>query len=213
MPKNVITDTTETVTSRRWMHTNGDTDLKVIIGLNTDGVSPFRGGQPYSCWPLLISFMNLPKPIRTKSDALILFGIAPSRASRKGSGIEPDLEIYQQLMVDELLTLSSVDLQVAYRDAPLRVKVELLPHMLDFQEYSKYFRMTGAVSMSPCNICLIGSQQVSTGGSGFKRVILGHASCGELYLDRDCVKKVSYTLIVKCYLTGSYNVLFHCNYW
>lgn len=171
-PKNFITDITETTTWQQWESI--DEDLKIINGLNTDGVSPFDGGQQYSCWPIIISIMNLPNYVRTKTDALILYWVALSKNGKDGGGIGPHLIIYQQLMVDELLHLSSVPLQVSYLDAPLRVKVELLLYMLDFQWYAKYFGMTGAVSMLPFNKCLIRSHQVSTGSSGFTKTIQGH---------------------------------------
>lgn len=181
--RNLITDITETQQWEEWMETEND-ELKIVLGLNTDGVSPFSGGKQYSCWPLLISIMNLPKYIRTKSDALLLYGVAPSRDSKKGKGTEPDLHIYQQLMVDELLELVSFELFSAYRAGPITVKVDLLVYMLDFQGYSKYFKMSGAVSMLPCNICMIRSHQVNT-GKGFKRAILGHDNLVNLQRNSD----------------------------
>lgn len=185
--RNVITDLTETAQWEEWMETEND-ELKLVLGLNTDGVCPFHGGQKYSYWPMLVSIMSLPKHIRNKSDAILLFCVAPSRDVKDGRGVEPDLKIYQQLMVEELLELASKELFSAYRAAPITVMAELLIYMLDFQGYAKYFKMSGAVSMLPCNICLVTSQHVNT-GNGFKRAILGHAD-RHRHLHRDSEAEV-----------------------
>lgn len=189
--KNVLHDITDTALWEEWMRDGGD-DLKVVLGFNTDGVNPYHGSNmKYSCWPMIFTIFNLPRFIRTKSDALMLFGVIPSRDVRLGTGpeptrrrapIEPDLHIYQTLMVDELLSLVSVRIFSAYEEAPLDVKVKLLIYMMDFQGYSKYFRMTGAVSCLPCNICLIESTRVATTRTNpvtYKRVILGHGGYRE----------------------------------
>lgn len=99
--------------------------------------------------------MNLPKYMRNKPDALILYGVVPSRMVKAGKRIEPDLTIYRDLMVSELIELCSTELYSQYSKAPIRVKVSLLLYMMDFQGYSKYFHMSGAASYLPCNICLI----------------------------------------------------------
>lgn len=85
------------------------------LGLSCDGVNPFHStGIQYSFWPLIFVIYNLPKYVRTKSDALMLYGIVPSRKDKDGKGIEPGLAVYQSLMVDELLELTSVEIYSAY---------------------------------------------------------------------------------------------------
>ena len=158
-----------------------DEELKVVLGFNTDGVNPYHGsGAKYSCWPLVFAIFNLPKHIRNKTDALLLYGVAPSKDARLANGLEPELVIYQNRMVDELLQLSSTRLYDAYSAAPLCIKLELLIYMMDFQGYSKYFRMSGVASLLPCNRCLIPSTRVRTNAYApgsqpkYKRVITGH---------------------------------------
>lgn len=177
--QNVVTDILETNIWQSWM--SEDEELKVVLGFNTDGVNPYHGsGAKYSCWPLVFAIFNLPKHIRNKTDALLLYGVAPSKDARLGNGLEPELVIYQNRMVDELLQLSSTRLYDAYSAAPLCIKLELLIYMMDFQGYSKYFRMSGVASLLPCNRCLIPSTRVRTNAYApgsqpkYKRVITGH---------------------------------------
>ena len=100
-----------------------DEELKVVLGFNTDGVNPYHGsGAKYSCWPLVFAIFNLPKHIRNKTDALLLYGVAPSKDARLANGLEPELVIYENRMVDELLQLSSTRLYDAYSAAPLCIK-------------------------------------------------------------------------------------------
>ena len=69
-------------------------ELVVAPGLNTDGVNPYHGSNmKYSCWPLIFSIYKIPKFIRNKSDALLLYGVVPSRDFGLNNGIEPDLHI------------------------------------------------------------------------------------------------------------------------
>ena len=173
----ILTDIHDTALWKEWMTAGLDTstERKVVLGLNTDGVNPFHSSTStqYSFWPLIFCVLNLPKHIRTKSEALLLFGIMPSRKDRLGKGIEPNIPIYQELLVSELLKLISTDIFSAYSRAPLTVKVELLLYMSDIQAYSKYFMMSGAVSYMPCHLCMFKAQRSRT---NTKMVMLGHAS-------------------------------------
>lgn len=130
-PRNIITDIKDTLFWRD--HQNSG--LKIVLGFNTDGVNPFHStANKYSFWPLIFTIMNLPKYIRNKSNALILYGIVPSKSKAAGTqGIEPDLHLYQEMMVDELLELSSREIYSVYTGAPLPVKIEVLLYMMDFQ--------------------------------------------------------------------------------
>ena len=160
-----------------WMSGEEDaTYTKIVLGINTDGVNPYSSQNiQYSMWPIIISIMNLPKQHRTKDYALILTGVVPSRCPRRhGGGLEPNLEIYVQLLVSELLRLSSADLYSAYTKAPLTVKVQLLAFMMDFQGYAKFFKMSGANSYFPCPICEIKATRKQQSGR-HKMVVLGHS--------------------------------------
>lgn len=182
-PQNIVTDVQET----SFWQMEQTSELKIIMGFNTDGVNPFHTtNSKYSFWPLIFTVMNLPKYVRNKSDALILYGLVPSKTKVAGAkGIEPELRIYQEMMVDELLTLASVEIYSAYTKAPLKVKIEVLLYMMDFQGYAKYFSMSGAVSYQPCLVCTIRSTRLDQ-----KMVILGHRSYNAATLKRDYRREV-----------------------
>ena len=53
--------------------------VHVLLGFNTNGVNHFHGqNKQHSFWPPISCLFNLPKHIRTKSDAFILRGIVRS---------------------------------------------------------------------------------------------------------------------------------------
>lgn len=148
----LVNDLTETRMWSEWLLPPNSN--KVILGLNTDGMNPYHGsGIQYSMWPIILCVMNLPARLRNKNDALILTGIVPSRDSRRTEGVEPDLSIYVDLLVSELISLSSTHIYSAYRSAPVAIKVELLMFMMDFQAYAKFFKMSGANAYFSCFIC------------------------------------------------------------
>ena len=173
---NVVSDITESKTWRTWKsHHNGNDGVKVALGFNTDGVNPYHSqGIQYSFWPLIFCIMNLSKRIRNKGDALILAGVVPSKDVKLNKGLEPDITAYMELVVDELLTLSSMELYSAYQRAPVAVKVEVLLYMMDFQAYSKFFRMSGCSAYFTCNICLMKATRLERECS--KMALLGHNS-------------------------------------
>lgn len=173
---NLMTDISESDKWAEWTSPEGDA-TKVILGLNTDGVNPFHSqGIQYSLWPIILCVFNLPKHVRNKSYAILLTGIVPSRKPRQhGGNLEPNLQIYTNLLVDDLLQLASTEIYSAYSEAPITVKVRLLVFMMDFQGYAKFFQMSGANSYFPCNICMIRStRKADRDGSSHKMVILGH---------------------------------------
>lgn len=184
----VIKDITETTVWKKW--TQGE--KKIVLALNTDGVNPFHSQNvQYSFWPIIMTIMNLPPHVRTKHDALFLYGIVPSRRDRDGGGIEPNLNIYQELLISELIKLSSLEIYSAYTKAPLNIKVELLMYMLDYQAYAKYFHMTGAASYMACNLCLWKGTYSATSK---KMLMLGHGTVEEPAM-RDFAVEASYAII------------------
>lgn len=167
----IIKDIKDTSIWSSWVDEDENKDaVKIILGFNTDGVNPYHtSGINFSFWPLIFTIFNLPSYIRTKADALMLYAVVPSKVDRRGCGVEPDLQVYQELMINELLQLSSTELYSAYVSAPVIVKVKLLLYMMDFQGYSKYFRMSGSNAYHPCNLCLIKSTKTND-----KMQLLGH---------------------------------------
>lgn len=83
--------------------------------------------------------MNLPSHVRNKPDAFILAGVVPSKNNKLTTGLEPDLTIYFELVVEELIRLASIELYSKYKAAPVKVKVSLLLYMMDFQGSLSYF--------------------------------------------------------------------------
>lgn len=159
--------------------------------LSITGVNPFHSqGIQYSMWPLIFCVMNLPSHIRNKPDAFILVGVVPSKNYRKNNGLEPDLTIYFELVVNELLALSSTELYSSYKKAPVKVKVSLLLFMMNFQRYAKFFSMSGAGAYLSCNICLMKATWLTT-----KMAMLGHRSYASI-ARRDYHAEVSHIFVM-----------------
>lgn len=172
----VLTDIKDTAKWQHWMQGEGMDSSKIIMGLNTDGMNPFHSqGSNYSCWPIILTILNLPKKIRNKADALILVGVVPSKNPRLGNGLEPNLDIYVDILVDELLQLAHTDMFSAYSKAPISVKVKLLMFIMDFQGYAKFFSMSGVQSYMNCNVCMMKATRKFN-----KMVLLGHDRYSEV---------------------------------
>ena len=96
---------------------------------------------------------NLPKNLRTEADAFLLYGIVLSQLDRQGhGGVAPDLTAYQQHMINELIQLCSVEIYSEYSQAPVTVEVKLQRYMMDFQGYTKYFKMSGATAYKALSV-------------------------------------------------------------
>lgn len=172
----IVTDVTETKKWLEWTQTTEKDNAKLVLSLNTDGMNPFHSqGVNYSCWPLILTILNLPKHLRNRAEALILVGVVPSKNPRLGKGIEPNLNIYAELLVEELIQLADTQLFSAYQSAPINVKVNLLMYMMDFQGYAKFFSMSGCQAYMNCNICLMKSTRRYN-----KMVLLHHSKYDEV---------------------------------
>lgn len=187
----ILSDIQDSEMYKGWMRAESPgIDCKVVAGLNTDGVNPFHShGVQYSFWPLIFVIYNLPKHLRTRPGSLMLYGIIPGKRDRDGRGVEPSLEPYQELVVEELLKLVSLEVYSAYSKAPISVRMELLVYLMDIQAYSNYFRMTGAVSYMACPICLWKGTR-SKGKQ--KMLMLGHASWHEKMMKREYNSEVCF---------------------
>lgn len=126
-------------------------------------------------WPIVLGQLNLPQNIRNLLSNLILVGIIPAQEGGK----EPfNLEPYLEILVDELLCLTGINIFDAYRKESFQVKVEILLHVLDYQGIGKVFHMTGTGSYRGCAWC----QMKGTYCSHLKKIIyLGNRR----YLERD----------------------------
>lgn len=193
--RNLITDITQTDKWSEWTQNEVESESRVVIGINTDGVNPFHSqGIQYSMWPIILVIMNLPSHLRNKENAFILTTVVPSKSPRMcgGGALEPNLDVYVHLLVDELLRLSSIRIYSAYQKAPITVKCKLLLHMMDYQGYAKFFHMLGANSYYPCNVCTVRSERRNTSTGTTKMVVLSHSQ------ENSSCSTRSYNEEVKC---------------
>ncbi len=122
----------------------------ISLGLCTDGVSPFSHRKvTYSMWPLMLTNLNLPRKVRCLFQNIILLGIIPANGTKEPHNISP----YLELVVDELLYLSSRKLYDSYQQAPFTVKVNILIYILDYPGIGKVMSVTGSGSYSGCVWC------------------------------------------------------------
>ncbi len=122
----------------------------VSLGLCTDGVNPFSHLRcSYSMWPIVLTLLNLPRNIRHDFRNMLLIGIIPGNGKKEANTIHPYLEV----LVDELMSLSSTKMYDAYKQAPFDLKVEVLFYILDYPGIGKVFNIHGAGSYKGCLWC------------------------------------------------------------
>ena len=87
----------------------------ISLALCTDGVNPFAHNKvSYSMWPIMLTLLNLPRNFRHKYASIMLVGIVPSNGAQEPHSLNP----YLNILVDELLELSSCKFYDAYQNAP-----------------------------------------------------------------------------------------------
>lgn len=130
---------------------NGDS-RGLALSLCLDGLNPWSKNKcNYSMWPIVLGQLNLPRNIRYHFANLLLVGIIPSQTQGK----EPKhLDPFLEVLVDEILSLSSCKIYDAYRKAPFQVKVDIMIYILDYQGLGKLFCLTGTGSYRGCGWCL-----------------------------------------------------------
>lgn len=124
----------------------------VALSLCLDGLNPWSKNKcNYSMWPIVLAQLNLPRNVRYNFANLLLIGIIPSQAQGK----EPKhLDPFLEVLVDEIIFLSSCKLYDAYRKAPFQVKVEIMIYVLGYQGLGKVFSPTATGSYRGCGWCL-----------------------------------------------------------
>jgi len=124
----------------------------VALSLCLDGLNPWsKNKSNYSMWPIVLAQLNLPRNVRYHFANLLLLGIIPSQAQGK----EPkNLDPFLEVLVDEILFLSSCKVYDAYRKAPFDVKVDIMIYVLDYQGLGKVFSLTGTGSYRGCGWCM-----------------------------------------------------------
>lgn len=107
----------------------------VPLSLFADGVNPNKHQSAQkSMWPVMLTWINLPRNIRQVLGPMLLVGIIPSGLK----GCEPKtLEPYFELLTEELLELTEFPVWISYIGAPVKVKVALLQFLCDIPAFSK----------------------------------------------------------------------------
>lgn len=99
----------------------------------------------------MLGQLNFSRKIIYHFAYLLLVGIISSQTRGK----EPKhLDPFLEVLVDEILSLSSCKIYDAYRKATLHVKVNIMIYILDYQGLGKLFRLTGTGSYRGCGWCL-----------------------------------------------------------
>ena len=134
-------------------------DLRgIAFALCTDGVNPYSQNRTsYSMWPIVMTVLNLPRHIRYLPSSLYLVGIIPGNGTKEPNSLQPYLEI----VVDEILSLSSRSMYDAYREAPFSLKVDILYYTLDYPGIGKVFNTMGSGAYQACVWCDLNGKLLS----------------------------------------------------
>ena len=80
---------------------------------------------------------------------ILLVGIVPGNEGKEAKTLDPFLEV----LVDELLEISSSTLYDAYLGAPFKAKASILLHVLDYPGISKVLGVVGSGGIQGCAFC------------------------------------------------------------
>lgn len=123
----------------------------VPLSLFADGVNPYKHQSAQkSMWPVMLTWINLPRNIRQVLGPMLLVGIIPSGLK----GCEPKtLEPYFELLTEELLELTEFPVWISHIGAPVKVKVALLQFLCDIPAFSKVLHLSGQAALRSCHYC------------------------------------------------------------
>ena len=123
----------------------------VALSLRLDGLNPWSKNKcSYSMWPIVLGKLNFSRKLRYHFANLLLGEIISSQTQgKKPKHLDPFLEV----LVDEILSLSSCKIYDPYRKAPFHVKVDIMIYILDYQGLGKLFCLTGTGSYRGCGWC------------------------------------------------------------
>lgn len=128
----------------------------VSLALCTDGVNPFAHNRvSYSMWPIMLTLLNLPRRLRNLFTNIMLVGIVPGNKGKEAKTLDPFLEV----LVDELLEISSSTLYDAYAHAPFKAKVAILLHVLDYPGIGKVMGVVGSGGIQGCAFCSLDGER------------------------------------------------------
>ena len=120
------------------------------LSICTDGVNRFSHNKvSNSMLPLMLSLLNLPRNIRYHFGSILLVGIIPSNGSQEPQS----LNLFLDILVDELLEVSSSTMFDAYQKAPFNCKVAVLLYIMDCLEISKVLSVVRSGGIQGCMFC------------------------------------------------------------
>lgn len=99
--------------------------------------------------PMMLTLLNLPRQVRNAFGNIMLVGIIPGHGNSEASKLDPYIEI----MVDELLHLTTCKIVDAYLNAPVDLKIKVLNYVMDYPGLSKVFNQQGSGGLSACHWC------------------------------------------------------------
>ena len=67
--------------------------------------------------------------------------------------MEPEIDCYCEVVIDELLQLTGCKLYDAYQKAPFQLKLKLLYYIMDFPGLAKFFHTVGSAGYRACPWC------------------------------------------------------------
>ena len=97
----------------------------------------------------MLTLLNLPRKIRNLFSSILLVGIVPANGTKEPHDLNP----YIDILVDELLELSSSTLFDAFQKVPFKAKVEILLHILDYPGICKVMSVVGSGGINGCMFC------------------------------------------------------------
>ncbi len=126
-----------------------DDPRHVLLMFSGDGINPFKKSM-YSCSPLLLWLFNLSPAIRVRSEMGIFVGAC------KGPGAPKKMNVYLELLVDDLLTLATgVRTWDAYGKEHFTMRGSLLMMVADYPAQTKLLSMVGSGTSKGCLKCEI----------------------------------------------------------
>ncbi|CAM9000576.1 unnamed protein product [Rhodiola kirilowii] len=104
----------------------------VRLGLCSDGFSPFRSGQSYSCWPVMVTPYNLPPWMCMKTRFMWLTILIPGPTNPKKR-----IDMYLRPLIDDLIVLWNVGVDTfdASRRQNFNLRAALMWTISDFPAY------------------------------------------------------------------------------
>jgi len=139
----------------------------VALAFCSDGVNPF-GKSAHSTWPLMLSVLNYPPHIRTRTDLMILLGLIP------GPHAPANINVYISLFVNELVAYGEPGVWVhdSFKQEDFLLRFFLIQFIADYPAASKVLCLKGSNALLGCHKCVVRGHKTgkqATLYSGYRR--------------------------------------------